>query len=138
MRISAWSSDVCSSDLSGRQRPHHASHDADGRGSVLVSAQALPSHAKVAVVTGAARGIGRAIAPRLARDGAAVSAWDLRADGVAETVEAIRAVGGRALVCIGDVCKIGRAHVCTPVPKAPLVCRRLLEQRNTVLIIKPN
>src|SRR3546814_5321763 len=108
MRISAWSSDVCSSDLSGRQRPHHASHDADGRGSVLVSAQALPSHAKVAVVTGAARGIGRAIALRLARDGAAVSAWDLRTDGVAETVEAIRAVGGKAMVCIGDVSSADR------------------------------
>ena len=57
---------------------------------------------KVAVVTGGARGIGRAIAMRLAKDGASVAVWDLRADGANETVEEIRQAGGKAIACVGD------------------------------------
>jgi 2-hydroxycyclohexanecarboxyl-CoA dehydrogenase len=52
---------------------------------------------KTAVVTGAARGLGRAIALRLAREGAAVSAWDLNAEGVGETARLIAAAGGQAI-----------------------------------------
>ena len=59
-------------------------------------------HGKVAVVTGGARGIGRAISLRLARDGAAVSVWDLNADGAQETVQMIKEVGGNAMACVGD------------------------------------
>jgi len=62
----------------------------------------MSSEGRVAVVTGAARGIGRAIALRLARDGAAVSLWDLRADGLQDAVEEIRRAGGRAIGCVGD------------------------------------
>jgi len=57
---------------------------------------------RTAVVTGAARGLGRAIALRLARDGAAVSAWDLDLDGAAETANLIRQAGGDALACQGN------------------------------------
>lgn len=57
---------------------------------------------KVAVVTGGARGIGRAISKRLAREGAAVAVWDLRAEGAQETVEEIREAGGQAIACVGD------------------------------------
>ncbi|CAN7348040.1 SDR family NAD(P)-dependent oxidoreductase [Phenylobacterium sp. LjRoot225] len=57
---------------------------------------------KVAVVTGAASGIGRGIAIRLAADGAAISVWDLNAAGAEETAELIRAAGGKAIVCAGD------------------------------------
>jgi 2-hydroxycyclohexanecarboxyl-CoA dehydrogenase len=57
---------------------------------------------KVAVVTGAASGIGRAIALQLARDGAAVAVWDLNGDGANETVAMIKANGGRAIACIGN------------------------------------
>src|SRR3546814_8557025 len=32
--------------------------------------------------------------------------------------------------------KIGRAHVCTPVTNAPLVCRLLLEKKKKILQIK--
>ncbi|PTU31889.1 SDR family NAD(P)-dependent oxidoreductase [Stenotrophobium rhamnosiphilum] len=67
---------------------------------------------KVAVVTGGARGIGRAISKRLARDGAAVSVWDLRADGLNETVEEIRNAGGKALACIGDAANAGEVARC--------------------------
>ena len=62
----------------------------------------MSTNAKLAVVTGGARGIGRAISLRLARDGAAVSVWDLNADGANETVEMIRQAGGRAMACVGD------------------------------------
>ncbi|HSW12105.1 MAG TPA: 3-oxoacyl-ACP reductase family protein [Solimonas sp.] len=57
---------------------------------------------KVAVVTGGARGIGRAISKRLAREGAALAVWDLRAEGAQETVEEIRQAGGQAIACVGD------------------------------------
>jgi 2-hydroxycyclohexanecarboxyl-CoA dehydrogenase len=57
---------------------------------------------KVAVVTGGASGIGRAICLQLASDGAAVSVWDLNDKGAAETVAMITSAGGRAIACVGD------------------------------------
>ncbi len=50
-----------------------------------------------AVVTGAANGIGRASAIRLAQDGANLAILDLEAEGLAETATAIRAHGVDAL-----------------------------------------
>lgn len=61
---------------------------------------------KVAIVTGGSRGIGRAIAERLATDGFAVAVN--YAGGVAaaqETVSAIEAAGGRAVAVQADVSK---------------------------------
>ena len=58
---------------------------------------------KVAIVTGASSGIGRATAIRLAAEGAAVVAFARRAGLLAETVEAITKKGGRALAVVGDV-----------------------------------
>ncbi|MFT5484526.1 MAG: 2-hydroxycyclohexanecarboxyl-CoA dehydrogenase [Halieaceae bacterium] len=57
---------------------------------------------KVAVVTGGASGIGRAICLQLAQDGAAVSVWDLNEEGTKETVAMIAELGGRALACVGN------------------------------------
>jgi 3-oxoacyl-[acyl-carrier protein] reductase len=58
---------------------------------------------RVAIVTGAARGIGAATAVRLAQDGFAVAVLDLDEAAAKGTVEAIEAAGGRALAVGADV-----------------------------------
>jgi 3-oxoacyl-[acyl-carrier protein] reductase len=58
---------------------------------------------RVAIVTGAARGIGAAIAARLAASGTAVGVIDLNEADTAGTVEAITTAGGRALGVGADV-----------------------------------
>ena len=59
---------------------------------------------KVAIVTGSSRGIGRAIAERLAADGAAVVVNYVRGEQAAqEVVEAIRERGGQAVAIRADV-----------------------------------
>lgn len=62
-----------------------------------------PLDGKVALVTGAGRGIGRAIALKLAGAGARVVVNDLDATPATETLAAIEALGGAAIACPGDV-----------------------------------
>ncbi|MDQ0785796.1 3-oxoacyl-[acyl-carrier protein] reductase [Streptomyces sp. B3I7] len=61
------------------------------------------TEARVAVVTGAARGIGAATAVRLAAEGRAVAVLDLDEAACKDTVEKITAAGGRALAVGCDV-----------------------------------
>lgn len=65
----------------------------------------------VALVTGAAAGIGRAVATRLATEGAAVVVLDVLDEAGSATVEEIRTSGGRAVMVAGDVAEeVGRRH----------------------------
>jgi len=64
---------------------------------------------RVAIVTGAAQGIGAATAARLAAEGAAVAVLDLTAERAAATVDAITAAGGAAIAVAGDVARADSA-----------------------------
>ena len=60
---------------------------------------------KACVVTGAASGIGKAIAQRLAEEGGKVVCVDINATAIAQTVTEIQQTGGTAVPFIGDVSK---------------------------------
>lgn len=59
--------------------------------------------AKTAIITGAGRGIGAAIAKRLAKDGFNIAINELTPNSAAETLEACRAMGVKAEVYTADV-----------------------------------
>ena len=69
---------------------------------------------RVALVTGAASGLGRAIALGFAHAGAELALLDVNAQGLAETAEAVRALGRRAEVIEADISK-------------PEICRSAVE-----------
>ncbi|MGX5652776.1 SDR family oxidoreductase [Hydrogenophaga borbori] len=64
---------------------------------------ARPHANRVAVVTGVARGIGLAIAERLANDGAQLVLGDADEAGLAAALERVRALGARATSVAGDL-----------------------------------
>ncbi|MBK9436118.1 MAG: 3-oxoacyl-ACP reductase FabG [Candidatus Nanopelagicales bacterium] len=67
---------------------------------------------RVAVVTGGARGIGAAVAHRLAEDGMAVAVLDLDEKACGPVVDQIQAAGGRALAIganVADEAEVGAA-----------------------------
>ncbi len=69
---------------------------------------------KIAIVTGASSGIGRAIAITLSREGAKVIVTGLNAKSIKETSALIHAQGGEALALISDVCN-------------PISCQKLVQ-----------
>lgn len=58
---------------------------------------------KIAIVSGAGRGTGRALALKLAAAGARVVVNDVSEAPAAEVVNAIRDAGGKAVLCAGDI-----------------------------------
>ena len=58
---------------------------------------------KVALVSGSGRGIGKAIALKLAASGAHIVVNDLDGEVAEQTAREIEALGARAIVCVGDV-----------------------------------
>jgi 3-oxoacyl-[acyl-carrier protein] reductase len=74
----------------------------------MSAASAAQDPQRVAIVTGAARGIGAATALRLAADGLAVAVLDLEESAAEGTVRAVREAGGRALAVGADVADAGQ------------------------------
>lgn len=59
---------------------------------------------KVAIITGAGRGIGQATALKFALEGAKVVVCDLTAEGIADSVRLCERAGAPTLGCVADVC----------------------------------
>ena len=105
---------------------------------------------KIAVVTGAARGIGQAISLKLAKEGADIAVCDLQADWLAETVAKVEALGRKAYpvavnvsdeaavkACIDSILKeFGRIDIMVNnagITKDTLLIRMTEEQWDAVL-----
>ena len=70
----------------------------------------LPLEGKTALVTGGARGIGRAICETLAARGADIAVADLQAEWCADTVAAVEALGRRAVAIAANVADAASAE----------------------------
>src|SRR3546814_3308044 len=138
MLISDWSSDVCSSDLSSCRRhcgPPIRSHY--GRAPTRV--------VRCTYIGRMGTGLGSRYQQMLAAPAAAARKANLGELAIQEAMndfalDQAQKTGGflfedhkiaHASFLVPDNCrkKIGRAHVCTPVTTAPLVCRLLLEKK---------
>ncbi len=92
---------------------------------------------KVAIVTGAASGIGREIALTFAREGAQVAVADLRADAAQATAAEIVALGGRAIATEMDVTDEGSVQAAVSATVATFGGVDILVSNAGVQIVHP-
>jgi len=78
---------------------------------------------KVALVTGAGRGIGRAVAEKLASEGADLALCDVKVEWLAETEAAVKGMGRKAVSVAADVSKA--AEVDAAVEAVQAACGRI-------------
>jgi NAD(P)-dependent dehydrogenase (short-subunit alcohol dehydrogenase family) len=91
------------------------------------AAELLSLDGKVAIVTGAASGIGRSIALRLAEFGAIVAVLDINDSGGKAVVSEIESQGGNALFCKSDVanssdCRTAVSQVMERMQRIDILC----------------
>jgi len=70
----------------------------------------VPIDGKVVLITGAGQGIGRAIALRLAKDGAHVAIVDLNADKMQTVADEVKKIGRKATIFKADVTQRDEVH----------------------------
>jgi NAD(P)-dependent dehydrogenase (short-subunit alcohol dehydrogenase family) len=92
---------------------------------------------RVAIITGAAQGIGQAIAQGLAREGAAVVIADLQEAKAQETAASINEAGGRALAVKVDVMHLPDLSAMVEQTLAHFGQVDILVNNAGILIIKP-
>ena len=92
---------------------------------------------RVAIVTGGAQGIGRAIATGLAREGAAVVIADLKEAQAQQTAAEITAAGGQALALKVDMLKLDEIKTMVDQAVARFGYVDTLVNNAGILIIKP-
>ncbi|MEI6361369.1 MAG: 3-oxoacyl-ACP reductase FabG [Actinomycetes bacterium] len=96
----------------------------------------MTNSGRVAIITGAARGIGAAVASRLAADGLAVALLDLDQSAVDEAAAAITAAGGQAIGVAVDVTDTERVEAAVQTVAAELGAPTVLV--NNAGIIRDN
>ena len=84
---------------------------------------------KTAIVTGGAQGIGKAIAMRLARDGANIGILDLQQDAADKTVQEATELGVKGVALGCDVTDYAKVKTCVAAVKGCLRIHRHSDQQ---------